>query len=170
MRNLYIIRHAVAFDRDAAEWSDDRLRPLTPRGRRRWRRAAKGLVGLTPEIPVVLSSTWVRGWETAEILCETGGWPPPVACGALEVDDPEIAAEAVRLHLTDAAVAVVGHEPFLHRLVSYLLTDDPDRVNLTLRKGGCGLLAIPESGLPGSARLEWLLTPRALRVLAGNGG
>jgi len=30
--DLYIVRHAVAFDRDAERWPDDRERPLTPRG------------------------------------------------------------------------------------------------------------------------------------------
>ncbi|MEK7214016.1 MAG: CHAD domain-containing protein, partial [Chloroflexota bacterium] len=30
MMELYVIRHAIAFDRDPAQWPDDRLRPLTP--------------------------------------------------------------------------------------------------------------------------------------------
>ena len=32
--DLYLVRHAIAFDADPTQWPDDSLRPLTPDGAR----------------------------------------------------------------------------------------------------------------------------------------
>ena len=43
---LCLIRHAIAVERGTAGYVDDRVRPLTPEGRKRMREAALGLKGV----------------------------------------------------------------------------------------------------------------------------
>ncbi len=97
---------------------------MTAEGEERFRRAARGLLRLVPEVWVVLSSPFARRWRTAEIL-EQAGWPAPVPCEELEPDYPphKVLGVLARYEGLDS-VAVVGHRPGLHELVSYLLTGD----------------------------------------------
>ena len=83
---LYLVRHAIAPPADPTIWPDDRLRPLTKKGKTRFRRAAAGL-GTFARLPErVLSSPLVRAWQTAQLLEQAAGWPGPVACDALAPD------------------------------------------------------------------------------------
>ena len=92
------MRHAIAFERDASRWPDDRDRPLTPEGEEKFRRAARGLRRVAGRVDLVLSSPIVRAWRTAEILAEEAGWPDPLAFDALEPErtPAEVARETVR--------------------------------------------------------------------------
>jgi phosphohistidine phosphatase SixA len=65
-----------------------------------------------------------------------------------------------------AAVALVGHEPSMHELVSYLLTGDTSKAHVEFRKGAVARLEVGIGLQPGSARLVWLLAPKILRGLA----
>lgn len=122
--NLYVVRHAVAHERDADRWPDDARRPLTPEGEERFRRAAGGILRLVPDVGAVLSSPYVRAWRTAETL-EQRGWPAPVPCKELEPDyPPHKVLDAFACYPDAESVAMVGHRPQLHELVSYLLTGD----------------------------------------------
>ena len=81
---LYLVRHAIAEERDPRRWPDDAQRPLSERGRARFARAAAGLRTLGVEVDLLLSSPYARAWATAEILSEEAGWPAPVV-----VDDSD---------------------------------------------------------------------------------
>ena len=63
-------------------------------------------------------------------------------------------------------VAVVGHEPTLHELVSYLLTGDAMHAQVEFRKGSIARLEVGPPLRPGSATLRWLLPPKVLRALS----
>jgi phosphohistidine phosphatase len=165
--DLYLVRHAIAFNADPSQWPDDSLRPLTPQGEKRFRQAARGLRQIVPSVDVVLSSPWVRAWRTAELLEKEAGWPAPVKCEALESGRaPAEVLQALQPYASAGAVALVGHEPSVHELASYLLTADTGHVQIEFRKGGVAALEIDEGLRPGSARLIWLLPPRVLRALA----
>ena len=43
--DLFVVRHAIAFERDETQLPDDSLRPLTPEGERAFERAAGGRRG-----------------------------------------------------------------------------------------------------------------------------
>jgi phosphohistidine phosphatase len=163
--DLYLVRHGVAFDPDPIQWPDDKDRPLTADGEKRFRRAARGLRELVPSVSVVLSSPWARAWRTAEILAKQAGWPVPVACEALESGrSPAELLQALQPYIAASAVALVGHEPNMHELAAYLLTGDTSHVQLEFRKGGVAYLELGEgSPRPGAARLVWLLSPKVLR-------
>ena len=74
---LILIRHARAFERDAAAWPDDSRRPLTENGRDQFARFAKRLRRVAPEVDLVESSGFVRAWQTALLLEEHARWPKP---------------------------------------------------------------------------------------------
>lgn len=165
---LLVIRHAIAEDREefAVTGQDDDLRPLTREGRRRMRRAARGLRALVPELGVLAASPLVRAAQTAEILAdEYGGqkqetWPE-LAPGV----HPSMLVDRLRsLRAEPGPVAVVGHEPDLGELVSWLLSGrTPSFVEL--KKGAACLLEFDGPPDPERARLLWLLAPGHLRRL-----
>lgn len=162
---LYVVRHAVAYKRDANLWPDDSKRPLTPEGEERFRRAARGITRLVPEVDLVLSSPFTRAWRTAELL-ERQGWPAPVPCEELEPDyPPHKVVGALAEYAGVGSVAVVGHRPGLHEFVSYLLTGDAEGASVQIKKGGVVRLQFEGYPEPGSASLRWLLTPKVLRAV-----
>jgi phosphohistidine phosphatase len=164
---LYLVRHAIAAAHDPVAWPDDRDRPLTPQGMKKFRRAARGLAELVPTVDALLSSPLVRAWQTAVILQQKAGWPEPTRFEQLEPDrPPSDVLEALQPHASLAAVALVGHEPGLHELASFLLSGDPNTLRLGFKKGGVACLVFAETPRPGGAELTWLLAPRVLRALA----
>ncbi len=164
---VYLIRHAIAEVRDPLQWPDDTKRPLTPEGADRFRRAAGGLATFVPEVGVVLSSPWKRSWETAQILQEVAGWPKPEKCDALEGHrSPRGLPSLLRQHVQAGSVALVGHEPQMHLLASYLLTGDSARLLIEFKKGGVAAFLLDNAARPGTATLLWALPPRLLRRLA----
>jgi phosphohistidine phosphatase len=165
--DLYVIRHAIAFEHDPSRWPNDGDRPLTPEGEVRFRRAARGLRKLVPSVELVLASPFARAWRTAEILAEEAAWPAPLPCEALEAERsvPE-AVRAIREHADRESVAVVGHEPTLSGLTSSLLTGSEDLVRIDFKKGGTVALGFEGIVGPGRAYLRWALMPKALRLLA----
>jgi phosphohistidine phosphatase len=162
---LYVVRHGIAFDRNAERWPDDRERPLTAEGAERFRSAARGLRRLVPRVDLVLSSSFTRAWQTATILQHVAHWPPPISCEALESGHaPEDITEVLRRYQL-TSVALVGHEPDLHILAAHLLTGEQGAPLLAFKKGGVAHITIGKDMLPGTGELQWLLTPKVLRAL-----
>jgi phosphohistidine phosphatase len=164
---LVVIRHGPAGDR--SEWEakgrDDRLRPLTPKGKKEVRRAAAALAGLVPALDVLATSPLVRAVETAEIVaaeydCETE------TLESLAPDhDPSDLLPWLQAQPHSGTVGLVGHEPHLSTLVGYLLTERKGSF-IELKKGGACLLETDDPAQPGRSTLQWLLTDRELRRLA----
>lgn len=163
---VYLVRHGIAFDQDPARWPDDRARPLTDRGERAFKKAARGLREVAGDVEAVLSSPYARAWQTAEILERKARWPAPVALEALQVGQtPDQVVEALRPYAGAAALALVGHEPHLSTLAAYLLYADEHLAPFQLRKGGVARLDFEHGPARGAGRLIWLLTPAQLRAL-----
>jgi phosphohistidine phosphatase len=161
--DVLIVRHAIAEERDARRWPDDRGRPLTTDGVRRFRKVARHLGRAVPEVDGVWSSPLARAWQTAEILEEAAGWPPPQKLTALEPGvEPSSALDFLRKERKRARVVLVGHEPGLHELVSFLLSGSSDRVAVEMKKGGAALVRMGDEIMAGSGELLWLLPPRVV--------
>jgi phosphohistidine phosphatase len=163
--NILVIRHGPAGDSAAweAEGRDDRLRPLTPEGKKEVRRAAPGLVKLARDVEVLATSPLVRAAQTAEIVAGEYGCDI-VTLEVLEPDrDPEEAVEWLRQQDKDT-VGLVGHDPHLSTLVGYLLTGKRTSF-VDLKKTGACLLETTGPVHPSKAALLWLLTPKLLRQL-----
>lgn len=163
--HLYLVRHAIAEERGPA-WPDDEQRPLTRDGARKWKRAAKGLASVLPAIDAILTSPLVRTCQTAEILAHAMSPVPKIIPfeRLRPGSSPGQAIAALRARPEKGAVVLVGHEPMLSELASALLhLQGP----LEFKKGGAMAVVSQGLGTRGPARLEWFLTPRLLRDLAG---
>jgi len=172
--NLLVIRHAIAEDKEtfAASGRSDDQRPLTEAGRSKMRRAAEGLRATCPRIAVLASSPLLRARETAEIVAPVFKVARVEIVEALRPDRPfEDLTAWLRRRVApngcgeDATVAVVGHEPHLSGLVTWLMTATTES-RLELKKGGACLLAFDRVPAAGQATLRWALTPAQLRALA----
>lgn len=164
---LLVMRHAIAEEREefAKSGRNDRLRPLTDEGRKRMRRAARGLRTLVPEIDLLATSPLARAAQTGAVLDTVYGDLKTVEIEQLAPEaTPEEFAAWLRGRKAET-VAVVGHEPSLSRIVSWLLGGS-ERPLIELRKGGACLLTLAGKPAADSATLIWALTPAQLRRLA----
>jgi phosphohistidine phosphatase len=160
--NLLVIRHGPAEDADAwkTEGRDDRLRPLTPDGKKDMREAAFGMATLRPRVDLLATSPLVRAVQTGQILASE------YTCKMITLDalvpdaEPARTLEWVAHQPVGSTVALVGHEPHLTKLVSYLLVGG-SKVFLELKTGGACLLECV-SPAAASFTLQWLLTRREL--------
>ena len=66
--NIYLMRHGIAAARDDASVKHDGERPLTAKGTKRMRKAAKGILRLAVPFDCVLTSPLLRARQTAEVL------------------------------------------------------------------------------------------------------
>lgn len=159
--DILLVRHAIAVERGTPGFEDDARRPLTPEGRRKFAQAARGLAVLvTPQ--AVLTSPLVRARETAGLLTDVYGLGRTVICEGLADGDHD----GVLAALDDsgaASCAVVGHEPWMGELLSYLLTGDPRGARVPFKKGGAALVRCDGPPRPGQATLQWLVPPGVLR-------
>ena len=165
---LLVIRHAIAEDREvfAATGREDALRPLTADGTRKMKRTARGLRTIVSSIDVLVSSPLTRAQETAEILrreYELDGIET-----ARELEPATSLDEVVSWlgRLDKDVVAIVGHEPQLGRLVTYLISGY-DHSGVGLKKGGACLIEFDARPEVANGRLVWAISPGILRDLAG---
>ena len=168
---IVVVRHAIAVapEQFVSDDRPDEARPLTAKGRRRMRRAARGLRRLVPQLDVIAASPLRRAQETAEIVAAAyrrhGEREVPTTLAAL-VPDAALAETRDWLDAqpATATVALVGHEPHLSRLIGWLLTGT-DRALGELKRGGACLLECDGQAKPGEAHLAWLLHAGQLREL-----
>jgi phosphohistidine phosphatase len=164
--NLYILRHGIAVEHGAAGYKNDDERPLTSKGERKVWLIADAMKALELSFDVILSSPLVRARETAEIVAEA-----LKAKKRMELTDTLAPQESAKplveyLHKQGALddVLLVGHEPFLSRLISLLVSGDSE-TSVLLKKGGFCKLATEELKQGKCATLEWLLTPRQMGLM-----
>jgi len=165
---LLVVRHAIAEDREvfAATGREDGLRPLTAEGTRKMKRTARGLREILPGIDILVSSPFTRAAQTADILRREYELDQVETARELE-PGTSLADVVTRLARFDqGVVAVVGHEPQLGRLVSYLVTGS-ERSVIELKKGGACLIEFDDKPGAGKGRLVWAIPPGILRDLAG---
>jgi phosphohistidine phosphatase len=163
--NLIVIRHGRAGSpaEFAKSGMGDDLRPLTVEGRRRMRNNAAGLKMILGQLDAIGNSPLVRAVETAQIVAKAFG-------KVVMKEIPELAPGGKRervLHWlaqqsANATVAIVGHEPSLSNLVSWLVTGSDRNSFFELKKGGACALRL-EKLAAGAGELQWLMTPRQLR-------
>ena len=177
---LLLFRHGPAADRLAwrGRGRADALRPLTRDGVGRTRAAARGIASLIDVPGAVATSPLVRAVETAGELCAAfaggrgrarqgmaGAPPEPEELPALAPDaEPAALLPWLRARSGLDLVAVVGHEPHLGRLASFLLAGEGADF-IGLKKAGACLIDLGDRPGPGTARLLWLLAPSQLRRL-----
>jgi len=165
---ILLVRHAIAEDRAtfATTGMADDERPLTERGMDRMRAAAAGLAAVVDGLELIGSSPLLRARQTADLVAErfpraeraTLDWMAPGG------DRPQALGWLASGNA--ASVALVGHEPDLGELASWLLSGRPSPF-VEFKKGAACLLVVEGRVQAGAATLRWHLAPRQLRVLGG---
>lgn len=162
---VYLVRHAIAHERSRARWPKDALRPLTPAGKQKFRKAARGLARLLPKTALLLTSPYVRARDTALILAALTNLRSPVEAPELASGKPARAAFELLRSSKRAAVVLVGHEPNLSTFLSVALAGERASLKIAFKKGGAACVEFTGGIQPGRATLRWLMPPRALRAL-----
>lgn len=161
--DVYLVRHAIAHERNAARWPDDSLRPLTAEGKRKFRQAARGLTRCLPKSARVLTSPFVRARETADILVHVAKLRKPIEAPELAPGAPTEKGFALLRARGRNAIVLVGHEPSLSVWLSVALGGDRARLDIEFKKGGAACVRFERTIAAGRATLVWMLPPRVLR-------
>ncbi|MEK8024326.1 MAG: phosphohistidine phosphatase SixA [Candidatus Hydrogenedentota bacterium] len=169
---LFLLRHGIAVERGAPGYDIDGDRPLTPKGVRKIEKiAGKMLTGMKIDFDAIYSSPLLRARRTAEIVAKVFDMTP-----ALEFLDslapegtPDAVIEDLSRRLSSSGtsldnILLVGHEPALSELGSFLLHGDVLHA-LPMMKGGLCGLSIPALAGGRCATLDFLLTPRLIQRL-----
>lgn len=164
MTTLYLVRHAIAFER-GPRWPDDAKRPLTPKGSARMREAVAGLRALGAALDVVITSPLVRAKQTADLII--AGWPdaPALVVNGHLAPGGKAAAliDDLGAYAKSKGIALVGHEPDLGELAARLIGA---KKPLVFKKGGVASIEVASLPLIDAGALVWLATPKMLRALA----
>ncbi|HJW81288.1 MAG TPA: phosphohistidine phosphatase SixA [Acidiferrobacterales bacterium] len=157
---LVLIRHARAEER--ALFKRDRTRALTADGRRRMRKAARGLHGLIPGISQIATSPLVRARQTAEIVATAGNSPEVMSLPVLAPGgDVRVVLAWLRAQPSDATLVLVGHEPDLGLLAGWLLSGKQTGF-VQFKKGAAALIEFAGAPAAGKGKLAWMLTAAQL--------
>jgi phosphohistidine phosphatase len=156
---LLVVRHAHAEDRD--EWSrihpNDELRPLTKKGIKQFVAFSKVIVSVMNEPDLILTSPLTRAVQTSDILKKRFKKNYRI----IKELKPEASCIRLLKFLSLSKkqnIIIVGHEPFLSELVSYLVAGET-RSCLVLKKGGFCLLDLDKYQKK-RAKLEVLMHPK----------
>ena len=148
---LLLAQHGLALDSE-----EDPQRPLSKRGRDDVRRAARLLGDAGVEVARAWHSGKLRAEQTAMLLAEhvLPAGKPEVVEGIAPNDPVGEFVEDVDVWQEDTLV--VGHLPFMSRLVSVLVTGDPEHACVQFTPGTVVCLE-----RAGSDRwlINWMLPP-----------
>ena len=157
---LYIIRHAIAEDREefALSGQEDSLRPLTSKGQKKFEKISEFLFNKINHIDLVISSPYKRAFQTAEILRNS------FAKSEFHLDERLVPyakmSDSLKMisDLNVPQIAVVGHEPHLSSFISYLVTGH-DHSFMDLKKGSVTCLEFFHKPNAGQGVIKWYITP-----------
>ena len=166
--NLYILRHGIAVEPGTPGYEHDSERPLISKGERRLRSAAAAMEKMELSFDLILSSPFVRARQTAEIVAGELKLKKRIEIfdGLVPGGNPKALIHALNeLKPAPENVLLVGHEPYLSRLISLLVSGHADAA-IEMKKGGLCKLEIGELCHGQCARLAWLLTPSQMELMA----
>jgi phosphohistidine phosphatase len=163
---VILIRHAEAGERDATQYPNDDLRPITTDGRRKQTAIARAMEKMGIEFGFLVTSPLVRAMQTAEVLADVFGFDETAQTSdALGHGcTPASLLKLLAKFPPDAAVALVGHEPALSKVAAALISPSGD-ADIRLRKSGVIGIAFDGAAEAGTGTLEYHLKPGQLRKL-----
>ena len=161
---LYLIRHAHAGQAHHDD-PDDHLRPLSRKGQKQAEALAQALAVLEVRCDRLFSSPYTRAAETAAPLTPYVRGRRLELLAELTKDDYSGLLKTLHANLkSDETVALVGHEPYLSSLTSYLLSGSKEHVRVRFRKGMIVRLDGPLKA--GHMELHSALPPHLIKQLA----
>ena len=151
---LYLVQHGEACAKDV-----DPERPLTVQGRADVERMAVLMRQAGIRVERVIHSGKLRARQTAELLAKAMSPRVEAEVSGLMNPNDNPSAFDWQSESWDRDTLIVGHLPFMGRLVSHLLIEDADRALVSFQPGSMACLehAGAERWL-----LNWMLRPELL--------
>jgi phosphohistidine phosphatase len=148
---LYVVQHGKSLPK-----TEDPDKGLSAEGKRDSERTAEVAAGYQIPVSRILHSGKKRAWQTAEIfgrrLSPKNGIK---ACDGMNpLDDVRVFAQTLRL---DQQVMLVGHLPFLERLIGLLVCGNPDQTLFRLQNSG--ILCLDRVEGVQNPVIRWALMP-----------
>ena len=157
---LYCVRHGEALDAP-----DDTQRPLSEKGRADVTKMARHLKACGIKPGHIMHSPRLRAIQTAQILTSTLCVDDMTQCdNGLDGLDPVDTMIDMIHHWHDDTM-LVGHLPFMSRLVSSLVMDNPDHAMVNFAPASIVCLDQTE---PHRWIVNWLLRPAMVPALAAD--
>ena len=166
--NIYVLRHGIAVERGAPGFVKDSDRPLTAKGKRQLRKSGAAMKKMKLRFDLILSSPYERAKRTAEIVAEELKLKKRLQLTDLlkyENEPEAVIGQIAELRPEPENLLLVGHEPYLSRLIS-LLVSGSENVAIDFKKGGLCKLEAERIRLGKCAQLAWLLTPKQMKEMA----
>jgi phosphohistidine phosphatase len=167
--NLYLLRHGIAADPSLPDFADDAERPLTPKGKHRLRQIVKAMRALDLSFNAIISSPYLRAKQTAEIVVKSLKRRRQLQfSGDLAPDgNPKSLIQQLNeMRPKPKNILLVGHEPYLSKLIS-LLTAGNTAMEIDLKKGGLCRLETDALRYAKCATFAYLLTPGQMALMIG---
>ncbi|MGA9452353.1 MAG: phosphohistidine phosphatase SixA [Verrucomicrobiia bacterium] len=164
---IHVLRHGIAVMRDDLDVENDSKRQLTPKGKRQLRQAVAAMKTLGLRFDLILSSPYLRAKQTAEIVAESLKLKRRLKFSdelAPDGSPKNLVGQLNALKPEPENVLLVGHEPYLSRLISLLTTGDME-LAMDFKKGGLCKLEMEKLSYDRCATLAWLLTPRQMKLM-----
>ena len=158
---LYCVRHGEAESADV-----DSGRPLTQNGRQEVERVANYLHAHDIKVSHILHSTKLRAKETAEIFAKTMSSVQVTQCESILDEDANVNALLEMITTWTDDTLVVGHLPFMPRLISGLVIGNPD-IYPIVNYPPAGIVCL-EHFDQHRWMIQWILNPSLVSEQKGN--
>src|ERR1700733_1099984 len=125
--NIFILRHGIAVERGTKGYEKDSERPLTAKGKRQLRKSAGAMRRMKLRFDLILSSPYERARRTAEIVADELKLKKRLKFSDLlkyDNDPIDLIAHLAELNPAPKELLLIGHEPYLSRLISRLVSGD----------------------------------------------
>jgi len=151
---LYLVQHGEAYPKEV-----DPERPLTAQGREDVERLAAFLGRSGIEIQRVMHSGKLRAAQTADLLAAAVAPYVELETNAHIHPNDDPGSVDWQEETGGRDTMLVGHLPFMARLVSLLLAGNPDEPFAAYQPGSVVCL---ESGTGGRWQINWMIRPELL--------
>jgi phosphohistidine phosphatase len=160
---LYIVRHGIAIDREDPKCPSEAERYLTEDGIKKTKQVAKGLVALGLHADLMVSSSYVRAMQTAEIFAVALEYPEQKirqSESLLPGAEPAVFLRELAKEKNLSSVFCFGHAPQLDGLLAAAV--GAQHHITSLKKAGVAFVELKRLSPP-NGELIWLVTSKLVR-------
>jgi phosphohistidine phosphatase len=160
---IYVVRHGIAIDREDPKCPSEAERYLTPEGIAKTKQVARGVAELGCTANLLISSPYVRAWQTAEIFAGALGYAKQKIRRTdllLPGADAGLLFRELAKDKNSAEIFLFGHGPQVDDIVALVL--GAKNPCTALKKAGVAALELKRVSPP-TGELLWLATPKLLK-------
>ena len=149
--SLYLVQHGKSLPEEI-----DPNRPLSDEGMATVSRVARKAAEFNITVSQIVHSGKARARQTAEII--SAHVKPESGLRESSVLNPNDDVTLIASRISSPEnIMLVGHLPFMERLVSYLITGTTDRTVVKFQNGG--IVCLDQEPQKGSWHVKWTLMP-----------